>query len=86
MSAPRPEDDLNSIAPAGSAIPAALVSLVGRAPDLEGVSEALRRCRLVTLTGPGGVGKTRLALEVARLQVRRRPEGVWLVDRPSRMS
>ena len=41
MSAPRPEDDLNSIAPAGSAIPATLVSLVGRAPDLEGVSEAL---------------------------------------------
>jgi predicted ATPase len=80
VSASRPEDDLNPTAPAGSAIPAALTSLIGRARDLAGVNEALRRSRLVTLTGPGGVGKTRLALEVARLQVHRRLDGVWLVD------
>jgi len=34
----------------------------------------------VTLTGPAGVGKTRLAIEVARRQIGRRPDGVWLVD------
>jgi len=34
----------------------------------------------VTVSGPGGVGKTRLALELARRQVPRRADGVWLVD------
>ncbi len=69
--------------PAGrrdESIPAARTSLVGRARDLDGVDEALRRCRLLTVTGPGGVGKTRLASEVARRQTARRLDGVWLVD------
>ncbi|HEX2125218.1 MAG TPA: LuxR C-terminal-related transcriptional regulator [Thermoleophilaceae bacterium] len=61
-------------------LPAALTTLVGRTTELEGISEALRKSRLVTLTGPGGVGKTRLALELARRQVGRRADGVWLVD------
>src|ERR671937_569919 len=61
-------------------LPAPLTSLVGRARELEGIAESLRKTRLVTLTGPGGVGKTRLALELARRQIPRRPDGVWLVD------
>ena len=61
-------------------LPAPLTSLVGRAAELQGIAEALRKSRLVTLTGPGGVGKTRLALELARRQVGRRAAGVWLVD------
>jgi non-specific serine/threonine protein kinase len=61
-------------------LPAPLTSLVGRARELEGIGETLRTTRLVTLTGPGGVGKTRLALALAHRQVARRPGGVWLVD------
>jgi non-specific serine/threonine protein kinase len=61
-------------------VPAPLTSLIGRAREFDGIGETLRRTRLVTLTGPGGVGKTRLALELARRQIARRPGGVWLVD------
>lgn len=59
---------------------APLTSMIGRGRDLEDAVAALRRCRLVTLSGPGGVGKTRLATEVGRRQLRRRLDGVWLVD------
>ena len=61
-------------------VPVPLSSLIGRSRELEGISETLRRTRLVTLTGPGGVGKTRLATEFARRQIGRRRDGIWLVD------
>ncbi|MFD9697839.1 BTAD domain-containing putative transcriptional regulator [Lentzea sp. NPDC059081] len=47
-------------------VPAQLTSFVGRDDDLRRVTTWLREHRLVTLTGPGGTGKTRLAVEVAR--------------------
>ncbi|MEV6640989.1 BTAD domain-containing putative transcriptional regulator [Amycolatopsis sp. NPDC051371] len=53
--------------PAISALPAQLTSFVGRADELRQVAELLDRSRLVTLTGPGGTGKTRLAIEIAAL-------------------
>ena len=61
-------------------LPAPLTDLVGRA---EAVAEACRLLdsgRLVTLTGPGGVGKTRLAVETAAQLADRFRDGVWLVD------
>src|SRR6516164_3360172 len=61
-------------------VPAPLTSMIGRARELEAVGEMLRRTRLVTLVGPGGVGKTRLAVELARRRIGRPADGVWLVD------
>jgi non-specific serine/threonine protein kinase len=61
-------------------VPLPLTSLIGRNRELAAVSATMRRTRLVTLTGPGGVGKTRLAIELARRQIGRRADGVWLVD------
>ncbi|MGW2641304.1 ATP-binding protein [Streptomyces sp. NPDC001348] len=48
--------------------PAPLTSFVGRSAEVAEVGELLRTARLVTLTGPGGVGKTRLSAEVARAE------------------
>ncbi|WP_436761004.1 BTAD domain-containing putative transcriptional regulator [Streptosporangium sp. V21-05] len=59
-------------------LPARLTSFVGRRAELARLVELLGTARLVTLTGPGGVGKTRLAIETAAsLDV---PDGVWLVE------
>ena len=55
-------------------------SLIGREKDLGEVVAVLAAHRLVTLTGPGGVGKTRLALEVAVRVAGSFPEGVWLFE------
>jgi predicted ATPase len=61
-------------------LPVAESSFVGRRREIAEVSRALSRARLVTLTGVGGVGKTRLALEVAARSERAFPDGVWAVD------
>jgi predicted ATPase len=61
-------------------LPAPLTSFVGRARDLDAVGALLSHARLVTLTGAGGVGKTRLALEVVRRQTGSHHGGVWFVD------
>ncbi|MER7762724.1 BTAD domain-containing putative transcriptional regulator [Streptomyces sp. NPDC097619] len=67
--------------PAPGNLRARLDSFVGREPELAALAAALGRERLVTLTGPGGSGKTRLAEEAARAYVRTRPgEGAWLVE------
>ena len=58
----------------------ALTSFVGRESEVGKVAGLLEGCRLVTVTGPGGVGKTRLAGEVARRVAGRFADGVWLVE------
>jgi predicted ATPase/DNA-binding SARP family transcriptional activator len=57
-----------------------LSSFVGRDIELDQVGEAVRSSRLVTLIGPGGVGKTRLAIEVAAGLRDQHPGGAWLVE------
>ncbi|WP_370065167.1 BTAD domain-containing putative transcriptional regulator [Streptacidiphilus sp. MAP5-3] len=52
-------------------VPRPLTSFVGREPELAALDATLRTARLVTLTGPGGTGKTRLALELAARRLRR---------------
>jgi len=60
-------------------LPHALTDLVGREDERMEVAVQVRRSRLVTLTGVGGIGKTRLAREVANDVVGEYPDGVWLV-------
>ncbi|MCA1222719.1 AfsR/SARP family transcriptional regulator [Streptomyces sp. 8L] len=67
--------------PPHSNLLAPLTPLVGRAEALARLSQLLSTQRLVTLTGPGGVGKTRLALAAAGTTgAGRAPDGVWLVE------
>ncbi|WP_326584611.1 LuxR C-terminal-related transcriptional regulator [Streptomyces sp. NBC_00481] len=61
-------------------LPAALTTFVGRRRDLAEVRRRLGTTRLLTLTGMGGMGKTRLALEVATASATDYADGVWLVD------
>lgn len=56
---------LRSLTPRPTNLPAALTSFIGREREIAEIDARLRRVRLLTLTGPGGIGKTRLALRVA---------------------
>ena len=60
--------------------PAALTSFVGRAAAISEIAGLLQRHRLVTVTGPGGAGKTRLAGEVTRRVAARFADGAWLAE------
>ncbi len=61
-------------------LPLQLTSFVGRESEVEDIAEVVSRAHLVTLTGAGGIGKTRLALEVASRLVSEYEHGVWLVE------
>lgn len=61
-------------------LPVQLSSFVGRACEIDEVRRLLASSRVLTLTGAGGVGKTRLALEVASLLLDDFADGVWLVE------
>jgi hypothetical protein len=61
-------------------LPVQLTSFVGREEDMAAIKRELSNHRLITLTGPGGIGKTRLSLEVAAELVNAYPHGVWFVE------
>ncbi|MFN7726583.1 MAG: diguanylate cyclase domain-containing protein [Rubrivivax sp.] len=61
-------------------LPASLTSFIGREAELRTVCQALQQQRLVTLTGSGGTGKTRLALRAAQELLPAFRQGVWFVD------
>jgi predicted ATPase/DNA-binding XRE family transcriptional regulator len=61
-------------------LPVQLTSFVGRVQEIADIRRELARTRLLTLAGPGGVGKTRLALRVAEEELTSYPDGVWFVE------
>ncbi|HEX9737677.1 MAG TPA: NB-ARC domain-containing protein [Candidatus Limnocylindria bacterium] len=61
-------------------LPSQLTRFIGREADVAEVRDLLREHRLVTLTGPGGTGKTRLALQVGAEALADTPDGVFFVD------
>jgi predicted ATPase/class 3 adenylate cyclase len=61
-------------------LPAQMTRFIGREKEIKETQETLGKYRLVTLTGSGGAGKTRLSLEIARQILGRFPDGVWLVE------
>jgi predicted ATPase/DNA-binding SARP family transcriptional activator len=66
--------------PPPSNLPTRLTSFIGRTEEIAEVVKLLDISRLVTLTGPGGIGKTRLATEVAERILFDFPDGVWWID------
>jgi predicted ATPase/DNA-binding SARP family transcriptional activator len=74
--------EATSEVPTASRVPATFTSTIGREDDLRVVTRHLGRAdvRLVTLTGPGGVGKTRLAIDVARAMEPQFEHGAWFVS------
>jgi predicted ATPase/class 3 adenylate cyclase/DNA-binding XRE family transcriptional regulator len=61
-------------------LPIQLTSFIGREREIEEIRQLLNSARLITLTGAGGTGKTRLAIEVARAVGNQYPDGAWVVD------
>jgi len=71
---------LRSVENFATNLPLQTTSFVGRDDDMADVMDALEHARVVTLTGVGGVGKTRLAIQVAAELLPRYRDGAWLVE------
>ena len=71
---------INTLDARRSNLPPERSSFVGREDELRQVTALLQGARLLTLTGPGGIGKTRLALKIAADQIGRFADGVYLAD------
>lgn len=77
---PRTFPPLRSTRASAGAVPIPATSFVGRVSELADVAELLATSRLVTLTGTGGCGKTRMAIELARATAQRFTDGVVFAD------
>lgn len=77
---PRDFPPLRTLNARATNLPAQLSAFLGRERELRDVVRALGAARLVTLTGPGGVGKTRLAVQAAASMAATFTGGVWLVE------
>lgn len=73
---PRP----NTLSALSHNLPSYLSSFVGRQTELDALSDTIKQNRLVTVTGPGGVGKTRLTQQVAAELIEQFKDGVWFID------
>ena len=71
---------IHTLAEHAGNLPLPVSSFIGRERELDQTSAVLDQARVATLTGPGGVGKTRLALEAARQAAPRFAEGAWLCE------
>ncbi|WP_157979827.1 helix-turn-helix transcriptional regulator [Kribbella monticola] len=69
-----------SLARTANNLPVMFTSFVGRRAELGAITTQLASSRLMTLSGPGGTGKTRLAAQVAAGSAQRWPDGVWWID------
>ncbi len=76
---PREFPPLRALDTTPNNLPGELTSFIGRRAELAQISDQLARVRLLTLTGAGGCGKTRLALQAAADAMDRYPDGVWWV-------
>ena len=77
---PRPAPSARLSDPPASRLPSPVSALIGRAEEAEELIAAIKSHRLLTLKGPGGIGKTRLAIEAARRNEGNFSGGTWFVD------
>lgn len=80
MTLSRPDPRSGAVSAAMQRLPSAATRLVGRAAEQAEITRHLRHYRLVTITGTGGIGKTRLALHLAGTLAASYPDGTWFVD------
>lgn len=71
---------LRSLGASADHLPRQLTSLIGRENDVAEIKERLKKYRLLTITGSGGVGKTRVAVQVGSELLDEYPDGVWFVE------
>lgn len=71
---------LKSLEARSTNLPIQVTELIGRRHEVADIITLLARARLITLTGPGGTGKTRLALQIGAELLDQYPDGVWFID------